>query len=633
MERQGDPLQQREKIKLGDLLVKAKLITAEQVNSALAVQKKSGEKLGKVLIEMGVINEKQLCETLGFQLGVSFIDLAHMALDPAIVNLIPEEIAFKHTLIAVDRISNDTLSVAMVNPLDIVAIDDIKAVTGFNIKVMISMQSAIEKSINEYYKIDELIFDTLKDVASERTQEAAAEEGKGEPENMVDVLKKSNQPPIIRLLDFIFADAIKSNASDIHIEPQINNVAVRFRIDGVLHDRTDIPKYIQESLISRIKVISELDIAEKRAPQDGRVRIKSHEKDIDLRISTLPTIYGEKVVMRILDKSKLPLDLKKLGIDQETHDLLNSFLQHNKGMVFVTGPTGSGKTTTLYAAIGQVRSRTKNIVTVEDPVEYAIDGINQVQVNERAGVTFASGLRSILRQDPDVILVGEVRDQETAQIAFESALTGHLVLSTLHTNSAASSIIRLLELGIESYLIAESIIGIIAQRLVRKLCNDCKVPGKPDANLLSKLGLSEKDIAGKDIYKAVGCNLCSNTGYRDRIAIFEILRMDQQIKNQITSRTSEKVLADIGKMSGMRTLREDGIAKVLAGITTFEEVLRVTYEEKETIFNCPRCGKTLELSFSVCPYCQQDLTPKECKECGKKLDPLWKICPYCRVAQ
>jgi len=631
MEKQGDSLQ-RERIRLGDLLIKAKLITAEQLNSALAVQKKSGEKLGKVLIEMGVINEKQLCETLGFQLGVSFVDLAHMALDPAIVNLIPEEIAMKHTLIAIDKISNDTLSVAMVNPLDIVAIDDIKAVTGYNIKVMTSMQSAIEKSINEYYKIDELIFNTLKDVATERNKEEIGEEV-GDSDNIVDILKKSNQPPIIRLLDFVFADAIKSNASDIHIEPQINNVAVRFRIDGILHDRTDIPKYIQEALISRIKVISELDIAEKRAPQDGRVRIKRHEKDIDLRVSTLPTIYGEKVVMRILDKSKLPLDLKKLGIDQETHDLLNSFLQYTKGTVFVTGPTGSGKTTTLYAAIGQVRSRTKNIVTVEDPVEYAIDGINQVQVNERAGVTFASGLRSILRQDPDVILVGEVRDRETAQIAFESALTGHLVLSTLHTNSAASSIIRLMELGIEPYLIAESVVGIIAQRLVRKLCNDCKIPGQPDASLLDKLGISEKDIAGKTIYKAVGCNLCNKTGYRDRIAIFEILKMEQQIKNQITDRISEKVLMDIGKMSGMRTLREDGIAKALAGITTFEEVLRVTYEEKETAFNCPRCGKTLELSFSICPYCQQDLTPKECKECGKKLDTLWKICPYCRAAQ
>lgn len=633
MEKQGESFQQREKVRLGDLLVKAKLITPEQVNTALAVQKKSGEKLGKVLIEMGVINEKQLCETLGFQLGVSFVDLGHMALDPGVVNLIPEEIAFKHTLIAVDRISDDTLSIAMVNPLDIVAIDDIKAVTGFNIKVMISMQSAIEKSINEYYKIDELIFDTLKDVASDRTLEVIGEAEKGGTENIVDVLKKSKQPPIIRLLDFIFTDAIKSNASDIHIEPQVNNVAVRFRIDGVLHDRTNIPKYIQESLISRVKVISELDIAEKRAPQDGRMRIKIHDREIDLRISTLPTIYGEKIVMRILDKSRVPLDLKKLGVDKDTHDIINSFLQYAKGMVFVTGPTGSGKTTTLYAALGQVRSRTKNIVTVEDPVEYAIEGINQVQVNEKAGVTFASGLRSILRQDPDVILVGEVRDRETAQIAFESALTGHLVLSTLHTNSSAGSIIRLLELGIEPYLIAETVIGIVAQRLVRKLCNDCKIIGYPEKKLLDKIGISESEVSGKKIYKAVGCNLCNNTGYRDRIAIFEILKMDQQIKNQITGSISEKILADIGKLSGMKTLKEDGIAKVFEGVTTFEEVLRVTYEERETVFNCPRCGKTLELSFSICPYCQQDLTPKECKECGKKLDPLWKMCPYCRAAQ
>lgn len=631
METKSVSVQQRSRLKLGEILIKAKLITQEQIDSALTIQKNSGKKIGKILIEMGAITEKQLCETLGFQLGVPFVDLEHTALDPRIVNLIPEPLAGKHTLIAIDKSPDGIVSIAMVNPLDVIAIDDIKAATGLNVRVMISMQSVIEKAIDEYYKIDELIFNKLKEVMSTEHRAVIGKKKKEEPEDIAQALSKAQQAPVTRLLDFTLADAIKDNASDIHIEPQIKNVAVRFRIDGILHDRLDLPKYTQESLIARVKIISELNISEKRAPQDGRARINLHDREIDLRVSTLPTIYGEKAVIRILDKTKLPLNLKELGIDDDTHKVLDSFLQNTKGMIFVTGPTGSGKTTTLYAALGQIKTRAKNIVTVENPVEYAIDGINQVQTNERVGVTFASGLRSILRQDPDVILVGEVRDRETAQIAFDAALTGHLVLSTVHTDSAAGAIIRLLELDIDPYLISETIIGIIAQRLVRRVCENCKALCHPPKDLLDMLGLKEKDVSGKKIYKTVGCNMCNNTGYKGRIAIFEIIKMEPEIRGQITSKISEKALIDIGKMTGMKTLRESGMEKAFAGITTLEEVLRVTYEEKETVFSCPRCARTLEQSFSICPYCQQNLIPKKCPQCAKMLNPIWQICPYCRA--
>lgn len=631
METQNVSVQQKSKLKVGEILIKAKLVTPEQIDSALQIQKNSGKKIGKILIEMGAITEKQLCETLGFQLGVPFVDLEHIALDPRIVNLIPEPLAAKHTLIAIDKAPDGTVTIAMVNPLDVIAIDDVKAATGLNTRVTTSMQSVIEKAIDEYYKIDELIFNKLKEVMSTEHPQVVDRKKKGEPEDIAQAISEAQQAPVIRLLDFALADAIKDNASDIHIEPQLKNVVVRFRIDGILHDRLDLPKYIQESLISRVKIISELNISEKRAPQDGRARVNLHDREIDLRVSTLPTIYGEKAVIRILDKTKLPLNLKELGIDEDTHKILDSFLQNSKGMIFVTGPTGSGKTTTLYAALGQVKSRAKNIVTVEDPVEYAIEGINQVQTSEKAGVTFASGLRSILRQDPDVILVGEVRDRDTAQIAFDAALTGHLVLSTVHTDSAAGAIIRLLELDVEPYLISETIIGIIAQRLVRRVCDNCKAVYHPPKELLDMLGLSQKDISGKKIYRAVGCHMCSKTGYKGRTAVFEIIKMEPEIKSQITGKISEKALIDIGKMAGMKTLRESGIEKVFDGITTLEEVLRVTYEEKETVFSCPRCGRMLEQSFSICPYCQQSLIPKKCAQCGKMLNPFWRVCPYCHV--
>jgi type IV pilus assembly protein PilB len=631
MDAQNDIKQQKLKIKLGDLLIKAKLLTPEEVYSALEVQKKSGEKLGRILVSTGIITEKQLCETLGYQLGMPFIDLERIALDPVVVSIIPESIAIKHTIIAVEKSSEGILSVAMFNPLDVVAIDDVRVMTGLEVKVMVSNQSAIEKAINTYYKIDGLIFDTLQEVSSAEPIEIRKEryEDSG---NATDILEKSKQPPIVRLLDFLMTDAVKRNASDIHIEPQANNLSVRFRIEGILRDSVTVPKYIQEALISRVKIIAGLDIAEKRAPQDGRISIKIHDKDVDLRVSTLPTVYGEKVVIRVLNKTNLPLNLLQLDLDEKTYFTINSFLQNTKGIVLVTGPTGSGKTTTLYAAVGQVRSRAKNIVTVEDPVEYTMDGISQVQVNEKAGVTFASGLRSILRQDPDVILIGEIRDKETAQIALEAALTGRLVLSTLHTNSAPGAIIRLIELGIQPYLVAEALVGIVAQRLVRKLCENCKVTYNPDREILDKVGLIEKDINDKKIYKAVGCSLCGRSGYKNRIPIFEILKAEQQVKKQITDKISENSLINIGKMSGMNTLKEDGIAKVFQGVTTFEEVIRVAYQEKETTFSCPRCNKTLEASFTICPYCQQDLNLKICKGCSRQLNPLWEICPYCRTS-
>jgi len=618
----------KNRLKLGELLIRARLITKEQLDIVLFNQEKSGEKLGKLLIKIGAISEKQLCETLGFQLGIPFVDLQQLPLNPMIVNIVPQKVAAKYTLIAFDKVE-DTLNIAMVNPLDIVAIDDVKAITNMKIKVYVGIQSAVEEAINKYYKLDELIYSTLKQVSAADPIEVIDDEHFDK--ESYDVFKQGQEAPIVRLLDFILSDAAKSNASDIHIEPQLSKVEVRFRIDGLLIDRLDIPKYIQEALLSRVKILSGLDIAEKRKPQDGRTHVKIKTKDIDLRISTLPTIYGEKAVIRLLDKSRVPLNLDNLNIDRKARDTLNALLKNNKGIILVTGPTGSGKTTTLYAAICQIKSKSKNIVTVEDPVEYAIDGINQVQVNVKSGITFASGLRSILRQDPDVILVGEIRDHDTAQIAFESALTGHLVLSTLHTNSAPGAIIRLFELGVEHYLITESVKGIIAQRLVRRLCDRCKTPYNPEKVTLDMIGLTDEDIAGKMLYKPVGCKKCNQIGYEGRVAIFEILKMEQEIKNQITANISEKTLINIGKMAGMKTLKEDGIEKVFEGLTTFDEVLRVTYEEKDTVAGCPKCGKTIEQSFTICPYCQHDLEPKTCGSCGKELNSMWVVCPYCRT--
>ncbi|MFH1996527.1 MAG: ATPase, T2SS/T4P/T4SS family [Candidatus Omnitrophota bacterium] len=614
--------------RFGELLIKAKLITEEQLEEALVKQRSTGQKLGKALIETGAISERQLCETLGYQLGVPFVDLEALSLDPAVVNLIPQDTASRYSLIAFER-SDATISVAVVNPLDVIAIDNVAAMTGKRTKVFVAIQSVVEDAIQKYYRLDELIFDTLKEVSSGDSIELLQE--KSDSEDAEEMIRKSSQAPIVRLVDFILSDAIKNGASDIHIEPQYKNVQVRFRIDGILHDRLDAPKYVQESLVSRIKIISRLDISEKRKPQDGRAHIKVNDRGVDLRISTLPTIYGEKIVIRILDKSKMPLNLAALGLDKEIGETLESFLHSTKGIILVTGPTGSGKTTTLYASLNQIKSRAKNVVTVEDPVEYAVDGINQVQVNEKAGVTFATGMRSILRQDPDVILVGEIRDSVTAEIAFESALTGHLVLSTLHTNSAPGAIIRLLELGVEHYLISEAIVGVIAQRLLRKLCEQCKKEYIPDAELLHLVGLSKKDIENKKIYKAVGCEECGNLGYKGRIAIFEIFKAEQAVMSQLTGRIAESTLTNIARMSGMKSLKEDGVEKVFRGVTAFEEVLRVTYEQEEQVTNCPQCGKLIDSRFSVCPFCEQSLGARECAQCGEKLDPMWIICPYCKT--
>ncbi|MDD3376623.1 MAG: Type II secretion system protein E [bacterium ADurb.Bin157] len=563
--------QQRKR--LGDILVEAGLINSEQLQEALSKQKILGKRLGNVLIETGLATEDSIATTLARQMNIPYLNLNELTIPPEVLTTIPDGIVRSHNLIPV-RLEGNRLQISMVDPLDVFIIDEINFQTGYEIDVAISAESQVEAAIRHYYGNSEMLQTAVDNLAAERSAEVTISDSMF---TTFDIGGDEQKVPIINLVNTIIQQAINDRASDIHIEPDEELIRVRYRIDGILNELMKAPKSIQSELLSRLKIMAQMDISEKRLPQDGRIKVKVRNKSIDLRVSSLPTVFGEKIVIRILDNSRMQLTLDQVGFDESLLGLFKTLSSAPNGIVLMTGPTGSGKTSTLYAAINFIRNGQINITTVEDPVEYLIPSINQVQVRPEIGLTFARTLRSILRQDPNVILIGEIRDFETAQIAIESALTGHLVFSTLHTNDAASAVTRLIEMGVEPYLVASAVIGVGAQRLVRKICPSCRDSYEPDAE--TKAFLGENGFAESKLYRAKGCLTCRKTGYSGRTAIHEIMTISDEIHGLILKSASARDIRYAAIRAGMRTMRADGIIKAVKGVTTMDEVLRLTRSE------------------------------------------------------
>jgi type IV pilus assembly protein PilB len=551
--------------RLGELLLENNLITQQQLETALDIQKKNGTRLGKVLSDLKFISENAMIEVLEFQLGVPHIDLSAVSIKPSVAALIPVTLAERHQVIPI-KFAGNKITLAMADPTNFYAIDDIRMTSSFDVEPVIATEKDILQAIRKCYGVQDLV-------------EKAVNKMRPEDMSLTAELQTADDAPIISLVNSLMNQAIKDLASDIHIEPQDKTLRVRFRIDGMLREVGSFPRDIHPAIVARVKIISDMDIAEKRVPQDGRIKIKEAGRDVDVRVSTLPTIMGEKVVMRLLDQNAVILDIKKLGFSSEHLNKYHRLYSQSYGMVLVTGPTGSGKTTTLYSTLAEVNSPNKNIITLEDPVEYRLYGINQVQVNSKAGLTFASGLRSILRQDPNIVLVGEIRDSETADIAIRAALTGHLVFSTLHTNDAAGTITRLLDMDVEPFLAASSILGVVAQRLVRLICPECKKSYTPTPDSLERLFLTVGPDVPIILYQGSGCARCNHTGYRGRMAIHEVMPITSQIREAINRRASSDEISSIAMNQGMTTMCQDGIQKALAGLTDISEIMRVAYAE------------------------------------------------------
>lgn len=551
-------------LKLGELLLYYGKITKEQLDDALEKQKKSNRKLGEILVDEGYVTESDIVEVLEFQLGFPHVDLDKYAINPNVISLVPENIARRYDLIPIDKKDNYLL-VAMADPLNIFAIDDLKLYANCDIQPVISSRDSIRKSIDKFYRKE-----TAEKVLKEFEDNYGAASLEEENEEQLEI----SNAPIVRLINSTIQQAIDMKASDIHIEPYIEDIRIRFRIDGDLQEIMRLSKNILSPLVTRIKIIGKMDIAEKRIPQDGRVEFNINNKIIDIRISTIPTVHGEKIVLRLLDRENFLMAKEELGFTQRNMDLFEKLLKQPYGMLLIAGPTGSGKTTTLYAILKELNTIEKNIITIEDPVEYKMEGINQVQINPKAGLTFASGLRSILRQDPDIIMVGEIRDTETAQIAVRAAITGHLVLSTLHTNDSPSSIIRMIDMGVEPYLVSSAVIGVISQRLVKSLCDNCKTPY--EASYSEKLLLGKNTDENITLYKARGCNRCNN-GYKGRRAIHEIMLIDENMRRLINKGKNVDEIRLNAIKSGMITLMDNSVDLVLQGITSIDEILKANY--------------------------------------------------------
>ena len=610
-------------VKLGDLLLKQKLITQQQLETALKLQREEGGKIGEALVRVGAVSEADITETLSQQFGVPSIDLAHFEIDPGVIKVVPGEVARKYGVLPVNK-TGATLTIAMGDPTNVFAMDDIKFMTGYNVEPVVASEIALRKAIDKHYGtprsvvlkekakagggaayqgnesggLDDVMASsalTMDDMASVGLGELNMDEitgmdagadvdvvrgEEGQEIDLSDLAKSSESAPIIKVSNLILIEALKAGASDIHVEAYEKEFRVRFRVDGILHNIMALPMRTRDPLISRLKIMAKLDISEKRLPQDGRIkirlRVEERSRDLDLRVSSVPTQFGEKVVMRLLDKSKLQLDMTALGFDQEPLRRFKDAIDRPYGIVLVTGPTGSGKTNTLYSAIAALNDPTVNIMTAEDPIEFNLAGINQVQMKEQIGLTFASALRSFLRQDPDIILVGEVRDFETAEIAVKAALTGHLVLSTLHTNDAPSTINRLMNMGIEPFLVATSVNCICAQRLVRRICTQCPEEVETPPQMLIQVGFAPDEVKTVKIKRGRGCERCNQTGYKGRVGLFEVLQFSDEIRDMILSGASSIELKRKAIEEGMVSLRMSGLQKIREGATTLEEVLRET---------------------------------------------------------
>ncbi|MDP3731688.1 MAG: ATPase, T2SS/T4P/T4SS family [Candidatus Omnitrophota bacterium] len=566
----------RDKKSLGESLVEEGIITHEQLKQAEVEEKRLGLRLRKVLVKMGYICEEDLVEFLSAKFGLPRIELDKYLIDPKIIELVPEELARKYELIPILKIG-DRLTCAIVDPWNIFALDELRARTNLIVEPAVATQAEIKKSLDQYYGTKGSMEEVIKSI--DEARHGVKETGELGLKELEEI---SEEPGVIKLVNLIVMKAIKEGASDIHIEPEEDILRTRFRVDGMLREEASLPKHLQSVIISRIKIMANLDISERRKPQDGRFTIKTEGRGIDVRVSSVPTIYGENIVLRLLDVSNAILGLNQLGFSGGALEKYQRLIARPHGIILVTGPTGCGKTTTLYASLDKINTPEKNIITIEDPVEYKLRGIRQIQVNPKVDLTFVNGLRSILRQDPNVVMVGEIRDLEAAEIAIQAALTGHLVFSTLHTNDAATAVTRLIDMGMEPFLVSSSLIGVLAQRLVRTICNDCKEEYTPTEEELKDMALLDEPRTTNHeprFYRGKGCANCMNTGYKGRIGIFELMIPNESICNSIVGKAPTEEMRKKAVASGMVSLKEDGIHKVKLGLTTIEEVLRLTEEE------------------------------------------------------
>jgi type IV pilus assembly protein PilB len=569
---------------IGELLVKENLITTDQLDAARDHQKQHGGRLDSILINLGFVQDEDVTSILSKKYGVPSINLSFFEIDQASIKLIPPDVAQKYLVIPLSRVGS-TLTVATADPTNVFAMDDIKFMTGFNVEPVVASEASILDAIEKYYGTQHAIelkkvYEQISDAEKEPVELDLETSSEDEEVSLDELQRSSEEAPIIKLVNLILSDSLKKGASDIHLEPYEKDFRVRFRIDGILYNMMNPPLRLRDAMISRVKIMAKMDISEKRLPQDGRIKVRTtfngKKKELDYRVSSLPTLFGEKIVLRILDKDNLPLDMSKLGFEEESLKKIEKAILKPYGMVLVTGPTGSGKTSTLYSAINRLNTPETNIMTAEDPVEYNFRGINQVQIKEQIGLTFAAALRSFLRQDPNIILVGEIRDFETTEIAIKAALTGHLVLSSLHTNDAPSTISRMLNMGIEPFLVATSVHLICAQRLIRKICTSCKTEVKTPLQALIKAGFSQEEAKNIQTFKGEGCKTCNGTGYKGRIGMYEVMEIGEDIQELILVGASAQEIRRKAIEEGMFTLRRSGLEKIKAGNTTLDEVLRET---------------------------------------------------------
>ncbi len=618
--------------RLGDLLLESGLLTEEQLLHAVTEQQASGELLGAALVRLGYVSEETLLHHLEQQLRLPLVDLDALSIDEQVLTYIKEDTARKYSALPLAIEGRSTLIVAMADPLNVAALEDLRFHCGMFIQPVLARPSAILEAIERYYHIDSSVDEVIRNIITTEQDVVVStiEVDHDQPEALDDLIKEAEGRPIVRLTNWLLHRAVEERASDIHIEPQDRDLVVRFRIDGLLQEVQRLPKWTQGAVVSRIKVLSNLDIAEKRQPQDGHLVVEIQGRRIDMRVSTLPVTGGEKVVIRVVDQQRMLVPLVGLGLFPDDLARLQRNLDRPQGIVLVTGPTGSGKTTLLYSALRYIQHVTKNIVTVEDPVEFELAGINQVQVDERARKTFAAALRAILRQDPDVIMVGEIRDAETSQIAFRASVTGHLVLSTVHTNDAAGAVTRLVDLGLEPFMVASSLLAVVSMRLVRTLCPKCKESYEASPATLNRLGSAPDGGAPVKLWRAVGCSQCHDSGYSGRTGIFELLEVDDHIRSLVHMRQPDTVVRQAAVEAGMRSIGEDGLRKVLDGRTTLEEVMRVVYLAEQVGRVCPSCQSVLSQDFDYCPACG-DFVGDHCESCRRRLHPDWTFCPYCGV--
>jgi len=630
---------------LASVLQKAGLLPPEEIQQAVELAEKRNRSLWDVILRDKGVSEETLADAISTHMSLARVRLAATSIDVEAVRSISEELARRYVCIPLSRDdilgpaqgageaerggrrARPTMVLAMANPADMAAVQDIEFASGCRVRAVVATKTEVLDAVERYYDTEDSLHDLLANVTESEDLQILSVETDESDTSVTDVRSQAEAAPVVKMVNLIVLEGIKQGSSDIHIEPTVNDVQVRIRVDGMLRDFMQVPKWLHGPLVSRLKILSKLDISERRLPQDGRIKVHFQDRDVDLRVSTLPTHFGEKVVLRVLGSGQTVPATTGLGMRGEDLQLLKSACAQPQGMILVTGPTSSGKTTTLYSILNEKKDPSINIITVEDPIEFQMPGISQVQVNLKAGLTFAASLRSILRQDPDVILLGEIRDLETAEIAFHASMTGHLVFSTVHTNSTTATVARLLELGVDPYLVGTSVNLILAQRLVRRICGSCREEYAPNPEHLERLRIQEE---GYTFYHGAGCEACGKTGYLGREGVFELLRMTPTVKELVNRKASELELRKAALAAGTRLLLQDALDKVAQGITTVEEVLRVIQLQEDEVVRCPHCRSLINLEFSTCPYCLHTLKAL-CQECAQELKPEWRICPYCNT--